>query len=107
MFGLEESITAVEDAWGALGPFDGLLGFSQGAMLAAIIAARSIAPPQSATPRSGGGGGSAGSALPMPMPMPMSTRVAPKFAALFAAAMPAAELTLFQSLANLGNWQSI
>ncbi|XP_038231696.2 esterase OVCA2 [Dermochelys coriacea] len=38
--GLEESLEAVAGAFAAHGPFDGLLGFSQGAALAALLCAR-------------------------------------------------------------------
>jgi len=36
--GLEESLELVKQAWKEQGPFDGIIGFSQGAALAAIIA---------------------------------------------------------------------
>jgi len=36
--GIEDSLTLVDAAW----PFDGVLGFSQGAMLAAVVCGRGI-----------------------------------------------------------------
>lgn len=36
-FGFDESIHLVEEAWQTLGPFHGILGFSQGACFAALI----------------------------------------------------------------------
>jgi predicted esterase len=40
-FGFEESLQLVEETFKTQGPFDGLLGFSQGASLTALIAAHS------------------------------------------------------------------
>lgn len=37
--GLEESVRLVEETWRTAGPFDGLLGFSQGACLVSLLSA--------------------------------------------------------------------
>lgn len=36
-YGFDESLAKVEEAWNSLGPFQGILGFSQGACFAGII----------------------------------------------------------------------
>lgn len=36
-YGFDESIRAVEQAWQVLGPFQGILGFSQGACLVGLV----------------------------------------------------------------------
>ncbi|XP_059470153.1 esterase OVCA2 [Neocloeon triangulifer] len=46
-FGLQESITLVEEAFRTQGPFDGILGFSQGASLTALLSAHSQMNPDS------------------------------------------------------------
>lgn len=40
--GDDDAFRAVADAWAERGPYDGVLGFSQGAMLAAIVTARGV-----------------------------------------------------------------
>ena len=43
--GAEESLALIEQIWQDSGPFDGIMGFSQGAMLAAVVAAKSVVDP--------------------------------------------------------------
>ncbi|XP_065339437.1 esterase CG5412 [Cloeon dipterum] len=46
-FGFEESLNLVEETFKTQGPFDGVLGFSQGATLTALLAAHSQSNPNS------------------------------------------------------------
>jgi dienelactone hydrolase len=43
--GAEVSLALIEQIWEDSGPFDGIMGFSQGAMLAAVVAAKGVLDP--------------------------------------------------------------
>lgn len=40
--GADKSLELIETIWADSGPFDGIMGFSQGAMLAGVVAANSL-----------------------------------------------------------------
>ena len=43
--GADVSLALVERIWMESGPFDGIMGFSQGAMLAGVVCAKSLMEP--------------------------------------------------------------
>jgi len=48
--GFEESVVLIEDAWKKQGPFDAVMGFSQGAILLSVLLARGLAGKSIVTP---------------------------------------------------------